>query len=171
MRLLYFALRSEAQYFIEKLKAKKISSKLFIAKDYFIVIGGVGKEKTIQSLQEFFNSYKVGTAFNIGIAGVNDQKIAIGSCYTCTKHTPFLPFKPLYTSLEAVSQSTNSKSTLYDMEGAYFLQVCQNYLSQKQIHIIKVVSDHLHSHSHITKAFVKEIMIQNYQKIIKVLNA
>ena len=169
MKLLYFALRSEAQYFIEKLKATKISSKLFRADNFFILIGGVGKKNTILTLEKFLSNHQIKAAFNIGIAGSNDKSILLGSCFACTKQTP-LPFKTLVSNLTPVYESNLKQSTLYDMEGAFFLQVCQKYLPQKEIHIIKVVSDHLDSHSHITKAFVKKLMIQNYQKILKVIN-
>ena len=87
MKLLHFALLSEAQYFIEKLKLKKISSnpKIYKNENYLALISGVGKENSQKALEDIFGNFEFEKAFNIGIAGCSSKEVKIGSL-VCPTH-------------------------------------------------------------------------------------
>jgi len=162
MKLLHFALLSEAIYFIEKLKAVKISSnpKIYKSSSFYILIGGVGKEPTIASLELFFKNYTVDMAFNIGVVGCNSKKVNIGELFFIDKSINLV-------TVDASQISTNKKElTFYDMEAKYFKEVCFRYLEPNRVKVIKVVSDYLDKPK-LSKEFVKSLMVKNYPKIIK----
>ena len=131
MKLLYFALLCEAQYFIEQLKAIKINSspKIYIHDKVLIVIGGVGKQNTIKTLDYIFNQYQIEKIFNIGVAGTHNTNIKIGELFCTTHHLKNINFTTIYTT--STINNTKTNATLIDMEAKYIYQISQQYLQNK----------------------------------------
>jgi len=145
MILIHTALLCEAQSFIEYYKLKKTNSTPKVYANNFIIIciGGVGEENTIKSLNYIFKNYIITNAFNIGIAGCNNTDVKIGTLF-CTNHNlDKVPKLPLITSNQITYSSKIEETTLYDMEGSFFLEYCLTHLEDKNIYIFKIISDHL----------------------------
>lgn len=146
MILIHTALLSEAQAMIEKYKLVKINSnpKIYEDEKILVLIGGIGEQNTLRSLEYLFENYSISKALNIGIAGCSNTSIEIGELF-CTNHY----LKDIeYMTCETVNTpqllTHNSKLlTLYDMEASYFLETVKQHLDEKNIYVFKVVSDHL----------------------------
>jgi len=163
MILIHTALLCEAQSFIEYYKLKKLNSKIYLNDEIVILISGIGKQNTLSSLDYMFLNYNITKAFNIGIAGCNDNTIAIGSLF-CTNHKlENIPFLPLLTADTVTTQSSNTSTTLYDMEAKYFQVISAKHLSIDSIFIFKIISDYL-SDERLNKDFIKNLIAK--QKIL-----
>jgi len=171
MTLIHTALLSEAQIFIEKYKLPKVNSlpKIYANEDRVILIGGVGKENTFESLDYLFKNYTITKAFNIGIAGCSDVEVQIGELFCSNKKLENIQFMECKT-VNSVQLRTShfALSTLYDMEASYFLEVVNRYVDDKNIYIFKIVSDHLES-SIPQKDFVKKLVYDNFTQISQYL--
>jgi nucleoside phosphorylase len=162
LTLLYFALGAEAQIFIEKLKAKKISSnpKIFLSNRYVLAIGGVGKGRLESTLQRVFEEFSISKCVNIGIAGVNSSDILVGRLFCVYPKMEIA----LITKDIPTTKTDVKKETLFDMEGKYFYDFCKDRVDE--VYIFKVVSDHLDSKI-LSKEFVKKLIHKNFNSIIK----
>ncbi len=158
MILIHTALLSEAQAIIEKFKLKKIDSnpKTYANNKILVIISGMGKEKTVNSLNSIFENYKITKAINIGIAGCNDTKIEIGSLFCTNKNLQNIKFMELKT-VDKPQIFKNTSSLLYDMEAKYFEEICKKYLDKETIYIFKVISDYLDDRIP-SKEFVKKLI-------------
>lgn len=141
MTLIHTALQCEAQPIIEKFKLKqfqKQSYKIYKKDDLLLVISGIGKEKTIASLEDIFSKYKFDKAINIGIAGCKEKSVDIGTFYD-------LSFNPklLTTVDKPLDNKENLETLLVDMEAKYFRDMSNKYVTQNNIKVYKVVSDYL----------------------------
>ncbi|MEA3553757.1 MAG: hypothetical protein U9R39_05080 [Campylobacterota bacterium] len=167
MTLIHTALLCEAQTFIEILKLKKTNSipKIYSNEKYIVLIGGIGRENTLNSLEYVFKNYKILKAINIGIAGVSDSSIKIGELFCSNHMLQDIKWLPLKTVDKPQIENNNDKEYLYDMEGQYFLDICHNYLDKKDIFIFKVVSDHL-SDDILAKDFIKKLIKNISKKIL-----
>jgi nucleoside phosphorylase len=140
MILIHTALFCEAQALIEYYKLKPIIKKqVYKNENIVLVILGIGKENTLQ-LESSFSIYSIEKAFNIGIAGCNDTSISIGSFHSSTHDISKIALK---TVNFPQNNSDEGELTMYDMEGEYFLNICKKFLTEKDIYIFKVISDHL----------------------------
>ena len=159
MILIYTALLCEAQSFIEILKLKKTNSnpKIYSNNKYLVLIGGIGKENTINSLEFIFKNYKVSNAINIGIAGISNHSIKIGELFCCNHKLKDIKWLPLKTVIKPQKKIDSHKDTLYDMEGEYFLDICLKNVCEKDTFVYKVVSDHL-SDEILPKDFIKQLI-------------
>ena len=159
MILIHTALLCEAQSFIEYYKLNKTDSnpKIYANDTLIICISGVGEDNTIQSLNYIFKNFTIEKAFNIGIAGCNNAQINIGSLYSINRHLKEIQSLPLITSNNVITNSNEVQTTLYDMEGLFFNTLCLNYLSEENIYIFKVVSDHL-SNEKLSKDYIKSLI-------------
>lgn len=164
--LIHTALLCEAQTFIEKLKLKKINStpKIYANDSILMLIGGVGKDNTQNSLEYIFKNYSIKKAINIGVVGCNDKTIPIGDLFCTNQNIDHIKNLPLVTSDLPTLNTSLKNSILFDMEGKYFYKVCENYLKKQDIYIFKVVSDHLDVKS-LNKEFVKKLIFQNYSTL------
>jgi len=164
MTLLHTALLCEGQILIEKYKLKKIKSplKIYQNDDFLLLVSGIGKENTMNSLSFIFKNHPIHKAFNIGVAGCNDNGVKIGEIF-CTNHSNLkeIPYRELLT-VDTPQKEILKRQYLFDMEGKYFLEVVQKYLQDEDIYIFKVVSDHLDNLT-LEKDFVKKL-IQNRLK-------
>lgn len=163
MILIYTALLCEAQCFIERYKLKKINSKpkIYTNNKIIICIGGVGKENTFNSLNYIFNNFTIKKAYNIGIAGINNKNIKIGSLFCTTANIKDIPYLQLTTVDKPQVKTTAKEISLYDMEGKYFLEICLKYLTNNNIFILKIVSDHLDLFK-LSKDEIKKLIYNNF---------
>ena len=167
MILIHTALLCEAQTFIEFFKLKKINSipKIYSNNKYLVLVGGVGKENTISSLEYIFHNYKISKAINIGIAGVSDKSIEIGELFCCNHKPSNINWLPLKTVNKIQTKFEEKEISLYDMEASYFIEISSKILDKKDIFIFKVVSDYL-SNRILSKDFIKGLIKDISYKII-----
>jgi nucleoside phosphorylase len=168
MTLIYTALQSELQSIIEVYNLTKISSNFKIYKNdnLIAVIGGIGEENTKKTLQYIFKNYKISKAINIGIAGCSDENIKIGDIFCTNKQLDNMKSLRLKTvkNPQLKNQTKQNQTTLYDMEGFFFEEICLKYLKEKDIFIFKIVSDYL-SDKKLQKEFVKQLIYKNIKSI------
>ena len=161
MILIHTALLCEAQAFIEYYNLEVIIKKqVYKNEKIVLVVLGIGKDNTLK-LDATFSIYPIQKAFNIGIAGCNNNSIEIGSLHSSTHKIAQLPL----TTVQSVQiKSDEEKTTMYDMEGEYFLQICKKYLNEKDIYIFKVISDYLDD-TILPKDIIKNMIQKNIKKI------
>lgn len=164
--LIHAALLCEAQTFIEKLKLKKINSapKIYANANTLVLIGGVGKDNTVNSLEYIFQNYNISKVFNIGTAGCSDKTVEIGSLFCSTHKLDGIDILPLITNEFPVFEKEIEQKALFDMEGEYFYEISKKYT--EDIYIFKVVSDHLDI-QRLDKEFVKKIIFNNFDLLAK----
>ena len=173
MILIHTALLCEAQSFIEHYKLKKINSnpKIYSNENLLIVISGIGKENTINSLTYIFNNYIISKAFNIGIAGCNDLKVPISTLFCTNKIIKNIEYTKLISvDSPKIAENTileqSKEKILYDMEGNYFFDYIASKLDLKDIYIFKIISDHL-DEKILPKDYIKLLIKKNIITINK----
>ncbi|PIF04207.1 MAG: hypothetical protein CSA86_02480 [Arcobacter sp.] len=162
MILIYTALLCEAQSFIEYYKLKKVHStpKIYANDKIVVCIGGIKEKNTLLSLEYIYTHYTITKAFNIGIAGCNNNNIQIGNLYCINHKLKGIETLPLITSNSVVTHSNSLATSLYDMEGKYFYEKSLEYLNKEDIFIFKIVSDHL-STTILEKDTIKNLISQH----------
>jgi nucleoside phosphorylase len=171
--LIHTAMPCEAQGIVEYLKLTKTSKNTFENDDILLLVGGIGKEKTIISLEDIYSKYTFTKAINIGISGCDDASYQIGEL-VCTTHTiegihrlPIITVDTPASSSISVTQSlSHSVASLYDMESSYFVQIASKYLKQSEIYVFKVISDYLDT-TIPNKDFVKKLIKNRLNDIRK----
>lgn len=168
--LIHTALLCEAQPFIQTLKLikNKTVPNVYENETHVLIVSGIGKTATFQALETIFKEYVIHKAFNIGIAGCQDESIAIGTLCCSTHHLNMVLFTTLSTSDTVIEDKKKIKTTLVDMESHYFMQMCQEHLPKEEIYCFKVVSDYL-SATIPSKQFVTSIIQQNIFKLKEIL--
>ncbi len=161
MTLIHTALLCEAQNIIEQYKLKKTNSnpKIYSNNSIVVLIGGVGKENTYNSLEYIFTNYTITKALNIGIAGCSNPNISIGTLF-CTNHQLKDIFFSQLKTVDTPQLCNSNDNSLYDMEGNHFKNICCKHLNEDNIYIFKVVSDHLDI-KEIKKDTVKNLIYKN----------
>jgi len=171
MILIHTALLSEAQTFIEKYKLQKVNSspKIYSNEKIVVLIGGIGKENTLRSLEYLFENYTIEKAFNIGIAGCSDTTIKIGELFCTNKELENIRCIDCKTVDSPQLPNTYLvHNTLYDMEASYFVEGVEKYIDEKNIYIFKIVSDHL-DNTVPKKDFIKKFIYDNFTQISQYL--
>ncbi len=149
--LIHCALLSEAQSVINFLKLAQDNSvqnlpsraKLFVDKDnkYLLIVSGIGKENTEESLKFIFENFEIQKAINLGIVGCSDSSIKVGTLFCTNRLLPNINFAPITTVDKPLQSDENLQTLLVDMESNYFNKIAKNYC--KELFIFKVVSDYL----------------------------
>ncbi len=168
--LIHCALLCEAQSFINFLKLTQNTSitnipnstKIYENDDIILVISGMGKENTINTLTFIFENYNIDKAFNIGIAGCCDSSIKIGTLFCTNKLLPNVNFASITTVDKPLDSDEDLETILVDMEAKYFIELSKKYCSD--IYVFKVVSDYLDTQVP-KKSFVIELIQNVYPKI------
>lgn len=169
MILILCALKSEAQIIIEKKKLKKndSNSKIYNNQEIILIISGIGKQNTINSLEYIFKNNTITKAINIGVAGCSDDFVCIGELFCTNKSLEDINHMKLKT-VDTPQIKKEDKTLLYDMEGEYFFDISKKYLNEDDIYIFKVVSDHLDDKV-LSKDFVKKLIFNHYNVLEKYL--
>lgn len=184
------AMRQEAAPIIQHFHLKKsnLLSKWEVFQNLEIIhittgIGKLSSAIATTALLSKFNLSPKDIILNIGIAGTNDTKIPINSCFLVhkilelsTKKTlyPDILFSPpiltkeLITSDTLVHQSADQNSVLYDMEGFGFFKAASKFLELHQIGLIKIVSDHIQPEEIIVHQ-IRELIWSNISVIDSIL--
>ncbi|MFA7083245.1 MAG: nucleoside phosphorylase [Arcobacteraceae bacterium] len=167
--LIHTALLCEAQTLIQFLKLHKINSNLYENEKYSLVISGIGKLATQKYLTKILQKQKFNKAINIGIAGCQDETIAIGTLF-CTTHKSLenIPYATLSTVDIALNCKKKLTTLLADMEAKYFIQICETFVAHENIYCLKIVSDYLSSDIP-KKAFVTTLVQKNLPLIKEIL--
>jgi len=170
MILIHTALQCEAQCIIEYYKLKKTNSqpKIYSNEDILVLIGGIGKDNTLNKLTHIFTTYSITKAINLGIAGCSDLNTPIGSFFTTLNHLIDIEYKELVT-VDLAQTKNNNDNMLYDMEASYFLEVVQKYLTKENIEILKIVSDHL-DNTRPNKESIKSLIRFHLDKIVAIVD-
>lgn len=161
----------EAQGIVEYLKLTKTSKNTFENDDVLLLVGGIGKEKTINSLEDIYSKYRFDKAINIGIAGCDNTAYKIGEL-VCTTHVingiHHLPIATVDTPASYSFPLTlnHQPSQIYDMESSYFTQISSAYLKQSDIYVFKIISDYLDT-TIPNKDFVKKLIKNRFDDIRK----
>ena len=164
-RLIHTALLCEAQSIIEFYKLTQDNSvenksiKIYSNDELVVLVGGIGKENTIQALEYVFAHYDISKAFNIGIAGCSDSSVKIGTLFCTNKFLPSINFAPITTVDEPLESDESLETLLVDMEAQYFIYECKKHITD--IYVFKVVSDYLEAKIP-KKAFVLELIKDSF---------
>lgn len=153
----------EAQGIVEYLKLTKTSKNTFENDDILLLVGGIGKEKTIISLEDIYIKYTFTKAINIGIAGCNDTAYPIGELVCTTHQLEGIHHLPIIT-VDTPASSSISVTSLYDMESSYFIDITSKYIQKENIYVFKVISDYLDT-TVPCKDFIKKLIKQTIKKI------
>jgi hypothetical protein len=169
--LIHTAMPCEAQGIVEYLKLTKTSKNTFENDDVLLLVGGIGKEKTINSLEDIYSKYRFDKAINIGIAGCDNTAYKIGEL-VCTTHVingiHHLPIATVDTPASSSLPLTLNPQPpqIYDMEASYFVQISSKYLKQSEIYVFKIISDYLDT-TMPNKDFVKKLIKNRFDDIRK----
>ena len=156
------ALKAEARPLITRFKLQKDSKSYLYKKDNIsLFIIGVGKKKCedrLQSLEKMNLDWGNTVLINLGIAGGNANRTAIGSLYRVNKiidektgHSYFpdilidngLNEIQLTTVKNGVTKNRNRYSGLVDMEASVIFETMSKYVPPHRLLFLKVVSDHM----------------------------
>jgi len=153
--LIHTALFSEAKPIISHFRLRQYETKPFkIFRGALtgggritLIVSGVGRDNTREALTFIYETpsrRKMFTkALNIGTAGCNDKKIAVGSLFLSHGFLKGIPNLNLQTFDTPVTHLELKASCLVDMEASYFLEISESFIPEGQLYVLKVVSDYL----------------------------
>lgn len=166
MILIHTALYCEANPIIEHLKLKQFQTKpykIYKNEKIILVISGIGKLNTLNTLEDIFTKYSFSKVFNIGIAGCKDVSIKIGSFFDCSS-------EDILTTLDEPLEDKAKLSTLLvDMEAKYFKDMAKKNIQKDKAYVFKIVSDHLSTNIP-KKSFVSALINDSLDKWIELVN-
>lgn len=152
------ATNSEAKFFINYLKLKKINSikefQIYFNEKFSLTVSGIGKINSAISVCTTYHELgkvKNNCWINIGIAGHSSSIIGelfiINKIIDNTSLKNYYPYSPTINKINQLSCTTydnvDSKysSSLSDMELSGFYQTANKYSYRELIHSLKIVSD------------------------------
>ena len=144
--LIHTAMLCEALPIIQYFKLKEQQNKpfkLYSGNSILLAVSGIGRQAAGRVIKSCLQNHSVERAINIGIAGCNNPQISIGAVYSVYGGPEHLPAMPLITVDQPVDYLPQHQSTLVDMEGSEFVKTLCGVIKNQDIHVIKVVSDHL----------------------------
>jgi len=152
------ATNSEAKFFINYLKLKRINSikefQIYFNDKFSLTVSGIGKVNSAISVCSTYHELgrvKNNCWINIGIAGHSNS--CIGELFIINKIIDnsslknFYPYSPNISKINQLSCTTYEKAdskyndSLSDMELSGFFQTANKYSFKELIHSLKVVSD------------------------------
>lgn len=164
--LIHTALMCEAQPIVEYFRLAKIEKNLFGNGEIFVFVGGVGA-KTAQNLETILNRFEFIQILNVGAAGCSDSSIGVGELFCTNKKIDAIAFMPLV-CVDSPQNQGYFEACLFDMESRYFLDVAKKFVSEENIFVFKVVSDHLDSKM-LDKNFVSRLIKKQIPKWYEVI--
>ncbi len=119
--------------------------KLFRSAQILLIVSGVGKESTQKAVKWVTDRFQLSSAINIGMAGCNDADMKIGTFFSVQGGPDTALRLPLHTSSIPlkINECEFSESILVDMEASHFISSLIHVLDTSNIHVLKVLSDHL----------------------------
>lgn len=136
MTLIHCALKCEAAPLINFFNLKKHTASIYQNEHIVLLVSGVGKAFTQDKLHTLLATHVFTQAFNIGVCGNCAKTHNIGELIVFDSTNKHL--------LHSVDTPQTSPSTLpfVDMEASAYIDALSTQLSEKHIHILKVVSDY-----------------------------
>jgi hypothetical protein len=174
MTLLHFALRAEAQSFLDFFRFTSSQNdvnapfKLFGNDDIVIVISGIGAQKTTEALHFTLQRHSIDAVYNIGIVGCDDTSVPIGTLFSYLPYAPQSAKPPVVSVSAPQTKKTRRETTLYDMELEAFYSTLQEKIDPKRLGAFKIVSDHLKADIP-SKAYVKALVGDHRDTILKAI--
>ena len=152
------ATNSEAKFFINYLKLKRINSikefQIYFNDKFSLTVSGIGKVNSAISVCSTYHELgrvKNNCWINIGIAGHSNSFIGelfiINKIIDNSSLKNFYPYSPNINKINQLSCTTYEKAdtkynnSLSDMELSGFFQTANKYSFKELIHSLKVVSD------------------------------
>ncbi len=170
MIIIHTAIHPEAKQLISLLKLKRDLEfpvfELYRNDEFTLIISGIGKVNTaialattIQYLKGLGYLISTSTLVNFGLAG-GTEELEIGELYYIQKITDHATDSNYYPDLIYINDLTPAvlttfdrpvlrakhpelTNTLVDMEASAFFQTANKFLAIHQIHVIKILIDHL----------------------------
>ncbi len=158
MTLFVTALKCEADPIVKlfdltALKNHKFN--IFKNEKSILVVCGIGNINASIATTYMVNRFDITKAVNLGICGSFDKNDKLGEIFDVKKviedstqkvyhlknSKKFAPSKTLY-SFDKAQNSPKFKNALADMESIGFFLSARKFIDQKEIYILKVVSDH-----------------------------
>ncbi|MBL0687551.1 MAG: nucleoside phosphorylase [Sulfurospirillum sp.] len=173
MTFIHTALTCEAKPIVEYFKLQCMQTKpykIYKKNNIILIVSGIGKEKTALYVKDIFKKFNIKKAINVGIVGCKNKKIKIGSLFCTNRRLENIQHATLTSVDKALENNENLKTTLVDMEAKMFLHVSSKFLSQKDIYVLKVVSDHLDT-TIPKKEFVWNIIEKNLKDMSKIVTS
>ena len=170
MTLIHTALKAEAKPIVEFFKLKCIQRKPFMLykkDDILLIVCGMGAKNTLH-VEHVFKEWTIKKALNIGIAGCKDTQVEIGTIFTCNQKIENIKYADITSVKSPLGSASKLSTLLVDMEAESFTSTCRGYLDEKDIYVLKVVSDHLDTKIP-KKEFVWKIIEQNLKSISRVV--
>lgn len=164
--LIHTALIHEARPLIQTLKLTQnvLLPKIYENEKYTLVVSGVGKANTYESLKSVFKDNTFKRAINIGMAGCSNEQIPIGTLFCTNQTLETIPKATITCVTEPLNSNTSLLTLLVDMESDAFLDVCKKSVPEKECYVFKVVSDYC-SNTVPKKSFVIELVQQQIKTI------
>lgn len=172
------ALKPEAQALVDKYKlvtSKLDSYKIFTNTSIVLIVSGLGVQNAREATQTLINHFDVtddDIYLNIGICGAN-KKYEIGELiniaeiiYEGISHTLVNTIGKTIHSLN--TEASTDKYELVDMESYGFYDAVTHSPAIKNIHILKVVSDHFEPHK-VTKEKTKMLIFNAIDAINSII--
>lgn len=157
MKYLVFALKLEAQAFIDKLKLGKSKSNNNVT----IIVSGMGKENMFNATKEIINKIKEDDCIiNIGICGAS-SKFNIGELLNINIEDRTIDNRGVLSCVDKAIDKSNIYDAV-DMESDGFIQATKGL---ENIYMFKIVSDHFEPHK-VTKDGAKKLI---YEKIDEIM--
>jgi len=148
--LIHCATLIEAQTFINFLKLKQnnnlknLPTNTIIFQDEnsetILVVSGIGKERTFESLNFVYENFSITKAIHIGLASCCDSSIKIGSLFCTNKLLNNINFASITTVDIPLQTDEGLETLLVDGNANYFLDVTKN--KSKDVFVFKIVSDY-----------------------------
>merc|ERR1712065_63467 len=104
------------------------------------------------------NDYEIEKVINVGICGCKDENVEIGSVFSIGNNVEDIKSATLTTVDEPLDDKNKLETLLVDMEAKYFKEISLKYVDEKEVFIIKIVSDHLNK-AIPKKSFVNMLII------------
>ena len=178
MVIIICALKCEASPLITLLNLKlvKKSRRFYMGEGIILAVSGPGeiniKKCIVDATGE--SADKNNIFINYGVCGCTDKTIKPGTVFMVNEihhagtRKPFYPdmlfeneFKEAgITTFTTPSNNTALPTLLADMESRFFYETCLGFCSSPDIHVIKIVSDHMDPDS-ITKDYITSLVMHN----------
>ncbi len=127
-----------------------------------LVISGIGKEKTFESLNFVYENFTINKAIHIGLASCSDSSIKIGTLFCTNKLLYNINFGSITTVDMPLQTDEDLETLLVDSSANYFLDVIKD--KSKDFFVFKIVSDYFEL-TKLDENFIISLVEDVYPKI------
>lgn len=127
-----------------------------------LVVSGIGKEKTLESLNFVYENFTITKAVHIGLASCSDSSIKIGTLFCTNKLLNNINFGSITTVDIPLQTDEDLETLLVDSSANYFLDVTKD--KSKDFFVFKIVSDYFEL-TKLDENFITSLIEDVYPKI------